>query len=97
MISNGKYFDRQAEAFFRRNRMLTVMGGHSPIISEVMIKNIQRTPEYIKLKHSIESCKNAIQLKQLSNSIIAYHKAKKEESAELLADYVQKEESLSVE
>lgn len=96
MILNGKYFDRQAEAFFGRNRMITVTGGHSPTISEVMKQNIQRTAEYIKLKHSIESCKDASQLKQLSESIIAYHKAKKEGSGELLADYVSKEETLSV-
>lgn len=61
------------------------------------VKNVQRTAEYMKLKHSIESCRDASQLKQLSDSVIAYHKAKKEGSGELLADYVSKEESLSVE
>lgn len=96
MILNGKYFDRQAEAYFGRNGMITVTGGHSPTISEVMIKNVQRTEEYIKLKHSIESCKDATQLKQLSDSVIAYHRAKKEGSGELLADYVSKEEELFV-
>ena len=61
------------------------------------VKNVQRTPEYMKLLHSIESCTNAAQLKQLSDSVIAYHKAKKEASGELLAEYVNKEETLSVE
>lgn len=76
---------------------ITVTGSHIPTIPEIMTKNIQRIPEYIKLKHSIESCKNAIQLKQLSNSVIAYHKANKEGSGELLADYVSKEDKLFVE
>lgn len=61
------------------------------------MKNVQRTAEYIKLKHSIESCKDATQLKQLSESVIKYHKDKKQDSGELLAAFVDKEDTLSVE
>lgn len=61
------------------------------------MKNVQRTPEYIKLLHSINSCKDATQLKTLSESVIKYHKDKKQDSGELLTAFVVKEESLSVE
>lgn len=62
-----------------------------------MNKNAERTEEYIKLLHSINSCADASQLKTLSESVIAYHREKKQDSAELLAAYVSREDSLFVE
>lgn len=59
--------------------------------------NTLRTPEYIKLKHSINSCTNADQLQQLSKSVIDYHKSKNDGAEELLDIYIEKEYRLSPE
>lgn len=100
MTLNGKYFDRQAEAYFGRNKMITVTGGHSPTISEIKmeeVKKVIRTDEYIKLYNSIESCTRADQLSGLKESVLAYHKEKKQDSPELLAKFTEKESDLFVE
>lgn len=59
--------------------------------------NTLRTEEYMKLLHSIRSCTRADQLAVLAEPVVRYHRAKKQDSAELLAEFVTKEESLSVE
>lgn len=79
------------------NYMKITTGGRNHSKTYDMTQNIQRTEEYMKLHHSIESCKNAMQLKQLSESVIAYHKAKKQDSGELLTEYISMEDTLSVE
>ncbi len=100
MILNGKYFDRQAEAYFGRNRMITVTGGHSPTISEIKMEEItkvKRTKEYTKLWDSIDSCKDHAQITNLREAVLSYHGEKKQDSAELLAKFTEKEHDLFVE
>ena len=61
------------------------------------IKKVIRTEEYTKLWDSTDSCTRADQLEGLRESVLAYHKAKKQDSAELLAKFVEKENDLFVE
>lgn len=62
-----------------------------------MTKNVQRTQEYIKILHSINSCTRGDQLNSLSELVIKYHKEKKKDSGDLLDEYIKKEESLNPE
>ena len=61
------------------------------------ITKVIRTEEYTKLWDSIESCKNYTQVEQLRESVLAYHKEKKQDSPELLAKFTEKEHDLFVE
>lgn len=59
MIINARYFDSRAEAYFARNGMITVTGGHSPTIAEIKMENKQRSKAFIKIKHTIEKSTNS--------------------------------------
>lgn len=57
--------------------------------------NIKRTPEFIKIKHSVNSCLNLSQLETLREIIIKYYKDKKDGGAELMAEFLFREGNLS--
>ena len=57
--------------------------------------NVKRTPEYIKLKHCINSCLNLRQLGTIKETILKYYSDKKTDAPELLAEYYLKQTELS--
>ena len=60
---------------------------HTPV-------NKKRTPAFIKLKHSINSCLNMEQLETLRTIILKYYKDKKDGAIELMAEFLCKEHDL---
>lgn len=65
-------------------------------MEEEIIK-VVRTEEYSKLWDSIDSCKDFRQIDTLRESVLSYHREKKQDSAELLAKFTEKEHDLFVE
>ena len=61
-----------------------------------MEQNVQRTEEYMKLNKSIQSCTNASQLEGLRELVLTYHREEKQDSAELMANFVERENQLQV-
>jgi len=59
--------------------------------------NQLRSEAFIKIKHSIMSCENQLQLDGMRNIIIRYHQQKKKDSAELLAMFIEREAELNPE
>ena len=62
----------------------------------IALTNLARTPEYIKLLHSIRSCNDAKQLSTLRDSALSHYKSNKDEK-EILADYLERETELNPE
>lgn len=55
---------------------------------QMPIANSHRTPEYIKLLHSIRSCTNSAQLETLRETVLRYHKEDRQDAPELLAEFM---------
>lgn len=53
-----------------------------------------RTTQYVKINQYIKSCSDPMQLAALRETVLAYHMAKEPDSAELLANYIEKEHDL---
>lgn len=59
--------------------------------------NIKRDPLYMAIKRNIARCLNHLQLEGLKQSVLDYHRDKKQDSNELLAVYIQAEADLNPE
>lgn len=59
------------------------------------IANLHRSPEYIKILHSIKSCTNSAQIETLRETVLRYYHDKKQDAAELMADFLSKVDELS--
>lgn len=59
--------------------------------------NTPRTSEYLTISRGIRKCENILQLKSQKNLVLKYHEEKKQDSAELMLVYIEREQELSPE
>lgn len=61
------------------------------------MKNTPRTPEYLTISRGIRKCENILQLRNQKNLVLKYREENKQDSAELMAIYIEREQELSPE
>lgn len=59
------------------------------------MSNILRSRTFMGLNRAMKSCTNILQLQQLKEAVLKYHKDKMLHSGELLANYMERESNLS--
>lgn len=61
------------------------------------MKNTPRTTEWLTLSRGIRKCTNIMQLESQRNLVFKYHQERKQDSAELMAVYIEREQELNPE
>lgn len=59
------------------------------------MKNNFRTSEYLSISRGIRKCENILQLQNQKNLVLKYREEKKQDNAELMSIYIERETELT--